>query len=547
MVKSRQLHIPRYQYCGRGTKLTKRLARGDLGINPLDGACKAHDIAYSKNPDNMAARHAAAKELAEKALQRLYAKDATLGEKTVAWGVNKTMSVKRSLGMVMKKMAAVEKKKTIKRGKSKRNMPQSTLATPLSTVDLKLAKTLLIKYTQSQYYLQELKLPKDGDSLQRNHRLAELIPYVDYNGVLRVGGRLKNSLLDDDQKNPAILSRSSRLSTLLIEHSHQTTFHGGTQLTLADLRRSVWIEGGRVPVRSHILRCVVSTRHRGVRAQQLMGQLLSARVRPSRAFLHTGINYAGPVTLKTFQGRGAKTYKAFRRYTSREGACSTLYSDCGTNFVGADAKLKKEFAAGSRQLKELQYLLATDGTDWKFNPPSAPHFGVLTQIKAVLNSRPIAPLSEDPADLTALTPGHFLIGEPLIAVPGPSLLEKNTATMSRWQQLQQTFQKFWSRWSSEYLQHHQSISKWHHPSNDIKVSSLVLLTDERFPPSKWPLARVLTLHPGRDGLTRVVTLKTATTELVRPIAKLCALPLHSPDDNPVDTVASAEENVHSRA
>ncbi|XP_057330774.1 uncharacterized protein LOC130671091 [Microplitis mediator] len=81
-------------------------------------------------------------------------------------------------------------------------VPQST---PLSTVDLELAKTLLIKYTQSQYYSQELKLLEDGDSLQRNHRLAKLIPYVDYNGVLRVGGRLKNSLLDDEQKNPAIL------------------------------------------------------------------------------------------------------------------------------------------------------------------------------------------------------------------------------------------------------------------------------------------------------------------------------------------------------
>ncbi|XP_057339417.1 uncharacterized protein LOC130676927 [Microplitis mediator] len=306
-----------------------------------------------------------------------------------------------------------------------------------------------------------------------------------------------------------------------------------------------------------------------------MRQLPSARVRPSKAFLHMGIDYAGPVTLKTFQGRGAKTYKgwiavfvclatsaihieivtdystdafvaAFRRFTSRRGACSTLYSDC-------------------------------DGTDWKFNPPSAPHFGgkweaavksikfhlirtigeslltydqlttVLTQIEAVLNSRLIAPLSEDPADLTALTPGHFLIGEPLIAVPGPLLLENNTATLSRWQQLQQMFQTFWTRWSSEYLQRHQSISKWHHPSNIFKVGSLVLLTDERFPPSKWPLARVLALHPGRDGLTRVVTLKTATTELVGPIAKLCVLPIHSPDDNPVDTVASAGENVQSRA
>ncbi|XP_053597683.1 uncharacterized protein LOC106693515 [Microplitis demolitor] len=142
----------------------------------------------------------------------------------------------------------------------------------------------------------------------RNLRLAKLIPYVDYNGVLRVSGRLKNSLLDEEQKNPAILPRSSHLSTLLIDRSHQRTFHGGTQLTFADLRRSVWIEGGRVPVRSHIFRCVVFTRHKGLRTQQLMGRLPSARVRPSKTFLHTGIDYAGPVVLKTFQGRSAKIY-----------------------------------------------------------------------------------------------------------------------------------------------------------------------------------------------------------------------------------------------
>ncbi|XP_053597690.1 uncharacterized protein LOC128668554 [Microplitis demolitor] len=238
-----------------------------------------------------------------------------------------------------------------------------------------------------------------------------------------------------------------------------------------------------------------------------MGQLPSACVRPSKTFLHTGIDYAGPVTLKTFQGRGAKTYKGwitvfvclatsaihieivtdyftdafdatFRRFISRSGTCSTLYSDC-------------------------------DDTDWKFNPPSTPHFGgkwkavvksikfhliriigeslstydqlatVLAQIEAVLNSRSVKPLSEDPADLT-LTPGNFLIGELLIAVPGPLLLDNNSATLSRWQQSQQKFQRFWSRWSSEYLQRYQSISKQHNPQNDIKVGSLVLLTDEKF-------------------------------------------------------------------
>ncbi|XP_046598464.1 uncharacterized protein LOC124294924 isoform X2 [Neodiprion lecontei] len=498
------------------------------------------------------------------------------------------VSLVRTLGICLRAISRMKK------------VPQSSLATPLSAGDLEPAKWLLVKYTQGQYFSSELKLLSDGGFLPKNHPLAKLTPFVDYHGILRVGGRLKNSLLDSQQKNPAILPRYSLLTSLLIDHAHKRNFHGGTQLTLAALRQSYWIIGGRVPVRSHILRCVVCARHRGVRAQQLMGQLPPSRVTPARAFLHTGLDYAGPVTLKTFQGRGAKTYKgwiavfvcfttsaihlelvtdystgafiaAYRRFASRRGVCHTIYSDCGTNFVGADATLRAEFASGSKSLGELSHLLATDGTTWKFNPPGAPHFGgkweaavksikfhltrtigehlmtyeqlttVLTQIEAVVNSRPLAPLSEDPADLEPLTPGHFLIGEPLTAVPEPSLPSTTESTLTGYKLLQQLLQQFWRRWSNEVLQRHQGISKWHRASNDIKVGSLVLLTDERFPPTKWPLARVIAIHPGKDGHTRVVTLKTATTELTRPIAKLCVLPIEDLDVSAVNP----GENVQS--
>ncbi|XP_044594834.1 uncharacterized protein LOC123272199 [Cotesia glomerata] len=341
-----------------------------------------------------------------------------------------------------------------------------------------------------------------------------------------------------------------------------------------DSRKSVWIVGGRVPVRSFILRCVICTRHRGELAQQLMGQLPAARVQPTRAFLHTGLDYAGPITLKTFQGREAKTYKgwiavfvcmfssavhselvtdytaaafiaAYRRFTSRRGICHTLYSDCGTNFVGADKELKRLFAAGSRTLRELSTLIAQDGTNWKFNPPGAPHFGgkwevavksikfhlrrtigdslltheqystLLAQIEAILNSRPLTPLNEDPADLAVLTPGHLLIGKSLTAIPEPSLTDLQPARLSHWEQVQQT----------------------------IKVGSVVLITTEDLPPTKWQLAKVIAVHPGEDGQIRVVTVKTVNRELVRPITKLCVLPLTHEEDDLVDAAANPGENV----
>lgn len=141
----------------------------------------------------------------------------------------------------------------------------------------------------------------------------------------------------------------------------------------------------------------------------------------------------------------------YKRFTGRRRIYATLTSDCGTNLVGADAELHRLFSSASKDIADLAHTLASDGTEWRFNSPAAPHFGgkweaavksakfhlrrvigdalltfeefstVLVQIEAVLNSRPICALSDDPNDVETLTPAHFLIGAPLSALPEPSL------------------------------------------------------------------------------------------------------------------------------
>lgn len=105
-----ELHIPGgYQYCGPGTKLRKRLARGDPGINKLDQACKAHDIAYSRYKDSENRRRADL-ELAERAWQRFKASDASLGEKAASWAVTTGMKAKTKLGGGRRKKRAPKRK-----------------------------------------------------------------------------------------------------------------------------------------------------------------------------------------------------------------------------------------------------------------------------------------------------------------------------------------------------------------------------------------------------------------------------------------------------
>jgi hypothetical protein len=154
---------------------------------------------------------------------------------------------------------------------------------------------------------------------------------------------------------------------------------------------------------------------------------------------------------------------------------------------------------------------------------------LLTQIEACLNSRPLTPVSSDPDDLSALTSGHFLTGAPLNAVPEHDLLSLTTGRLKRWQLVQQLQQQFWRRWSNEYITRLQQRPKWLQQQQQPSVNDLVLVKDDRFPPQKWKLARIIKLHQGSDGLARVATLKTAEGEVTRPIVKLCLLPITNND------------------
>ncbi|XP_043276074.1 uncharacterized protein [Venturia canescens] len=398
--------------------------------------------------------------------------------------------------------------------------------------DLENSRLYWVKAIQGAYFTSELKTLTSGYTLPKSHPITRLTGFIDHQGILRVGGRLKHSALQPDNKHSVILPRDSPLTALLIADAHERTLHGGTQLTLAYLRQSCWIIGGRGPVRSYILRCVRCARFRALKAQQLMGQLPISRVTPARPFLFSGVDYAGPVSLKSWRGRGSKCHKGWLCIFVCF-ATSAMHLEVVTDLTtdgflaalrtGAAAELRQLFNTGTRESELIQHTGATDGIKWVFNPAGAPHMGgkweaavksvkyhlrrtigdasltfeefttLLTQIEGILNSRPLEPLSDDPDDYSVLTPGHFLIGDTLTSIPEPSLRDVPQGRLTRWQWLQERVQYYWEHWSSGYLQRQQAISKWHHPSHDIRVGSMVLLMNEntshvtRAPPLASPV------------------------------------------------------------
>jgi len=151
---------------------------------------------------------------------------------------------------------------------------------------------------------------------------------------------------------------------------------------------------------------------------------------------------------------------------------------------------------------------------------------LLCNIEACLNSRHLAPLPDTCDEYEPLTPGHFLIGNALTLRPEQSILDIRENRLTRWQLVRQITERFWRIWQSDYINTLQQRTKWKRKiQHDLCVGQLVLMRNDLLPPCKWELGRIKQCHPGLDGLTRVVTIKTANSEYKRPLSKLCLLPI----------------------
>jgi hypothetical protein len=151
---------------------------------------------------------------------------------------------------------------------------------------------------------------------------------------------------------------------------------------------------------------------------------------------------------------------------------------------------------------------------------------LLVEIEAVINSRPILPISTDINDYCYLSPAHFIIGNALTMYPEPDLGNVTQNRLKFWQQCTQLKQYFWKMWHKQYLNTLQNRPKWRVTSKNITVGSLVILREDNCPPMSWPMARVIKTFPGHDGLVRAVEVKTSNGRThTRAITKLSLLPL----------------------
>ncbi|XP_022062446.2 uncharacterized protein LOC127534576 [Acanthochromis polyacanthus] len=452
--------------------------------------------------------------------------------------------------------------------------------------ELTQAANIVIKSVQQEAYKETFKGMKEGQMNYKNDTLKKLCPVVDKEGLLRVGGRLSSADLTDSEKHPLIIPSASHIATLLVRHFHERSAHQGRHITEGAVRGAgFWIVGGKRLVSSVIHNCVTCRKLRGELQNQKMADLPAGRVTPEPPFTTVGVDVFGPWSIVTRRTRGGSAQNkrwavlftcmstravhielietmstdsfinALRRLFAIRGPAKLLYSDRGTNFVGAC----KELDLGTDD-KAVGRYLQERGCSWTLNPPHAPHMGgswerligvskrildamllkntqtrlthevlstFMAEVMAILNARPLVPISTDPDCPTILTPA-MLLTQKSSTVSAPSgNFSSGQLFGKQWKRVQQLAETFWKRWKGEYLSTLQKRRKWTDSKRNVKEGDVVLLKDLQVSRNEWPMGLVVKTLPSSDKKVRKVevrVVKGGTAKVfLRPISEIVIL------------------------
>jgi hypothetical protein len=281
----------------------------------------------------------------------------------------------------------------------KTNRYTRNFTTWLTACELGKSEEILIRKAQYDEFTEEFCTLLAGGKVQPKSTIYLLSPIMSTDGVIRMDSRIQKSPgLSYQTKNPAILPKKHYITQLIVKNYHERFLHAGQETILAALRQRYWI----VNVRSVLKRIKKLCQHCKNRVGKpdipQMGQLPFCRLTPfEKPFTYTGVDIFGPVQV-TVKHHHEKRYgvifvcmvtraihievannlsaDAFmitlRNFLFRRGPCAHIWSDNGTNLVGASRELKSAAA-------EMKWFAAEKAAEleitWHFNPASAPHFG----------------------------------------------------------------------------------------------------------------------------------------------------------------------------
>ena len=430
------------------------------------------------------------------------------------------------------------------------------------------ARLLLIKNAQRKCYADEFRCLSAGRDVTKSSPLHKLNPFLDEEGIIRVGGRIREHCIVIPHQHP--------ISRAIVLYVHNRA-HVGVEWTLGKVREKYWIVKARPLVKKIVRSCVTCRKLYANPCTQKMADLPLERLQPNQpVFTNVGVDVFGPISVKNYRSElkrygclftclatraihvekfnnlEADTFiNTFRRFTARRGKPHKVFSDNGLNIVGGE----KEMCKARNQLLPavVKSYIDEHNIEWSFIPPSAPHMGgawermiglvkralkaillnesrlsdevletLFCEVESIVNGRPLTKLSDDVNDWAPITPNHLLLLRNGPVIP-PGKFDKSDMYRRRWRYAQHLADVFWHKWVKLYLPELQKRVKWTEINHNVSLGDLVLIADENTPRNLWPLAIVDEVLTGRDDLVRSVRLRTRTTKLVRPITKIILL------------------------
>ena len=234
---------------------------------------------------------------------------------------------------------------------------------------------------------------------------------------------------------------------------------------------------------------------------------------------------------------------------AQRGKPSTVISDNGTNFVGAEREFAEYVAASNKE--GIEEHLIQRGIRWKFNPPAEPHFGGVWEwlvkscrkaiyavlgnrsvsgdvflttmciVEQTLNARPLTPVSSDVNDLEALTPNHLLLGNRNVCLPYLPCAEDFVDHRKVFRKTQAYANLLWDRFRKQYLPTLNNRQKWRSKANEtLKEGDLIWLIVDSDKRGYYNLGWVGETIDGSDGEIRSAIVWTNEGVYKRPVVNL---------------------------
>ncbi|XP_075157647.1 uncharacterized protein LOC142230914 [Haematobia irritans] len=345
--------------------------------------------------------------------------------------------------------------------KHRSNLQYSTLV--ISAAEIIHARNRLVVIYQKVHYTNEYMALSAGKPISSSSSLLNLNPFIDNDGLIRVCGRLEqSSCLSYSEKFPIIVPYNCPYARLVIRFVHEISLHGGNQLVLRLTRSTYWIPRMQNLIKATIRKCKVCIIHKKKSKSQLMASLPPERCTISLPFTHTGLDFAGPFDIKNYTGRACLITKGY--------VCVFVCFSTKAIHLEATSDLSTQtfLAAFSRFVSRR---------------------GCPLHLHSDNGTTPLSPMSTDPADCSALTPGHFLVGSPLLVPIDPLITDPPASLRNRWLKMKLIHQHFCTRWKNEYLTELHKRNKWKRPEEDISIGALVVVKEDNLPPNSWRLGR----------------------------------------------------------